>query len=164
MTAQPLQKVDHSALKTNQIIIISLNLLAFILNLPILAVLVAVAMGIGSVLKIPGFGFVYHHVLKPRGWMKPDVLDDNPEPHRFAQFLGFLFMTAGSIALYLGAAIVGWSLVWLVAALAALNAFGGFCVGCAVYYWLSRFNLPGFSKQPPTGTLPGMKPRVGASQ
>ena len=163
MTAQPLQKVDHSALKTNQIIIISLNLLAFILNLPILAVLVAAVMGIGSALKVPGFGFVYRYMLKPRGWMKPDILDDNPEPHRFAQFLGFLFMTAGSIALYLNATLLGWSLVWLVAALAALNAFGGFCVGCAVYYWLSRFNLPGFSKQPPAGTLPGMKPRVGAN-
>ncbi len=164
MTAQPLQKVDHSALKTNQMIIISLNLLAFILNLPLLAAVVAAVMGIGSALRIPGFGFVYRYMLKPGGWMKPDILDDNPEPHRFAQFLGFLFMTAGSIALYLGAGILGWSLVWLVAALAALNAFGGFCVGCAVYYWLSRFNLPGFSKQPPTGTFPGMKPRIGASQ
>ena len=60
-------------------------------------------MGIGSALKVPGFGVVSKSVLKPRGWMKPDVLDDNPEPHRFAQFLGFLFMTAGSIALFLGA-------------------------------------------------------------
>ncbi|HSL28216.1 MAG TPA: DUF4395 domain-containing protein [Anaerolineales bacterium] len=164
MTAQPLQKVDHSALKTNQSIIISLNLLAFILDLPVLAVLVAAVMGFGTALKVPGFGFVYRYVLKPRGWMKPDILDDNPEPHRFAQFLGFLFMTAGAIALYLGAAVLGWSLVWLVAALAALNAFGGFCVGCAVYYWLNRFNLPGFSKQPPAGTFPGMKPKVGASR
>src|ERR671928_580303 len=111
---QTLQKVDHSALKTNQIIIISLNVLAFILNLPLLAALVALVMGIGSALKIPGFGFVYKNILKPRGWMKPDVLDDNPEPHRFAQFLGFLFMTAGSISLFLGGAVLGWGLFWLV--------------------------------------------------
>ena len=163
MTA-PLEKVDHSALKTNQIVIISLNLLAFILNLPILAAFVALVMGIGSLLKVPGFGFVYKYVLKPRGWVKPDVLDDNPEPHRFAQLLGFVFMTAGSVALFQGAGILGWSLVWLVAALAALNAFGGFCVGCAVYYWLNRLNLPGFYKQPPAGTFPGMKPRMGANR
>lgn len=160
---QPLQKVDHSALKTNQIVIIALNVLAFIFNLPILAALVALVMGVGSLLKTPGFGFIYRSILKPRGWMKPDVLDDNPEPHRFAQFLGFVFMTAGSVALFAGASVLGWSLVWLVVALAALNAFGGFCVGCAVYYWLSRLNLPGFSKQPPVGTFPGMKPKVGAS-
>jgi hypothetical protein len=163
MTSQTLQKVDHSALKTNQIIIISLNILAFILNLPILAAFVALIMGIGSALKIPGFGFVYKNLLKPRGWMKPDVLDDNPEPHRFAQFLGFIFMTAGSVALFLGATVLGWGLVWLVVALAALNAFGGFCVGCAVYYWLGRFQLPGFTKQPPAGTFPGMKPKAGVS-
>lgn len=163
MTTQPLQKVDHSALKTNQLFIISLSILAFIFNLPALAAFVAVVMGIGSALKVPGFGFIYKYLLKPRGWIKPDVLDDNPEPHRFAQSLGFLFMSAGSIALFSGAAVLGWSLVWLVVALAALNAFGGFCVGCAVYYWLSRFQLPGFNKQPPAGTFPGMKPKAGAS-
>ena len=163
MTSQTLQKVDHAALKANQLLIISLNIIAFILNLPVIAAFVGLVMGLGWLLKVPGFGFVYKYILRPRGWMKPDVLDDNPEPHRFAQFLGFVFMTAGSVALFSGAGVLGWSLVWLVAALAALNAFGGFCVGCAVYYWLSRFNLPGFSKQPPTGTFPGMKPKVGAS-
>jgi hypothetical protein len=54
-------------------------------------------------------------------------------------------------------------LVWIVIALASLNAFGGFCVGCAVYYWLARFNLPGFGKQPPAGTFPGAKPKVEAT-
>lgn len=161
MTSKTLQKVDHSALKTNQLIIISLNILAFILNLPVLAAFVALVMGLGSALKRPGFGFVYQSVLKPRGWMKPDVLDDNPEPHRFAQFLGFLFMTGGSLALFLGAGVLGWALVWIVVALAALNAFGGFCVGCAMYYWLARLNVPGFAKQPPAGIFPGMKPKAG---
>ena len=163
MKSQTLQKVDHSALKTNQIIIISLNILAFVLDKWWLAAFVALVMGIGSALKVPGFGFIYKNLLKPLGWMKPDVLDDNPEPHRFAQFLGFLFMAAGSLALFLSSTVLGWSLVWLVVALAALNAFGGFCVGCAVYYWLSKFNLPGFGKQPPSGTFPGMKPKASAS-
>ena len=163
MTSQTLQKVDHSALKTNQIMIIALNILAFILNLPVIAAFVALMMGLGSALKAPGFGFVYKYMLKPRGWVKPDVLDDNPEPHRFAQFLGFLFMTAGSAALFLGSSVLGWSLVWFVIALAALNAFGGFCVGCAVYYWLARLGLPGFAKQPPTGTFPGVKPKASVS-
>ena len=163
MTSQTLQKVDHSALKTNQLVIISLNILAFILNLPVLAAFVAAVMGLGSALKVPGFGFVYKSILKPRGWMKPDVLDDNPEPHRFSQILGFMFMTAGSVALFSSSTVLGWALVWIVVALASLNAFGGFCVGCAVYYWLARFNLPGFSKQPPAGTFPGMKPKASAN-
>ena len=158
MTTYALQKVDHSALKTNQIMIILFNTIGFILNVPWLAVLVAAVMGLGTLFKVPGFGFLYKYVLKPWGWVKPDVLDDNPEPHRFAQFLGFVFMTAGSIALFLGAVVLGWSLVWLVSVLAALNAFGGFCVGCAVYYWLGRIKVPGFIKQPPAGTFPGMRP------
>jgi hypothetical protein len=163
MTSQNLQKVDHSVLKSHQIIIIVLNLLAFILNQPILAAFVALMMGIGAALKTPGFGFVYKYILKPRSWMKPDVLDDNPEPHRFSQIVGYVFMLAGSIALFFGSAVLGWILVWIVIALASLNAFGGFCVGCAVYYWLARFNVPGFGKQPPAGTFPGMKPKAGAS-
>lgn len=162
MTSQTLQKVDHAALKANQLFIISLNILAFILNQPWLAAFVALVMGLGSALKVPGFLPIYKNILKPYGWMKPDVLDDNPEPHRFAQFLGFIFMTAGSVSLFLGATVLGWTLVWIVVALAALNAFGGFCVGCAVYYWLARLNLPGFAKQPPAGTFPGMKPKAGA--
>jgi hypothetical protein len=162
MTTPTLQKVDHSALKANQLMIITLNILAFIFNLPILVVFVAAVMGIGSALKVPGFLPIYKSILKPRGWMKPDVLEDNPEPHRFAQFLGFVFLTTGSIALFSGATVLGWSLVWLVVALAALNAFAGFCVGCAVYYWLCRLKLPGFSKQPPSGTFPGTKPKAGA--
>lgn len=163
MTSQTLQKVDHSALKTNQIVIIILNVAAFVLNLPLLSAFVALMMGIGSALKIPGFGFVYKYMLKPRGWMKPDILDDNPEPHRFAQSFGSVVIAGGYAALLLGANALGWGLIWIVVALAALNAFGGFCVGCAIYYWLARLHLPGFSKQPPAGTFPGMKPRASAN-
>lgn len=160
MTIQTLQKVDHSALKANQLTIIILSILAFILNLPSFAVIVAVVMGLGSLLKVPGFLPLYRYFYKPLGILKPDVLDDNPEPHRFSQILGFIFMTAGSLAIYLGSTTLGWGLVWLVVALASLNAFGGFCVGCAVYYWLARLNVPSFTKTPPIGFFPGVKPKA----
>ena len=161
MTTLALQKVDHSALKVNQIIIILFNLVAFIFNLPILTAILAVCLGIGSLLRVPTFGFVYKNALKPWGWVQPDVLDDNPEPHRFAQAVGFLFETGAASALYLGAPVLGWILVWIMVALPALNAFGVFCVGCAMYYWLARIRVPGFGKQPPSGIFPGMKPRTG---
>ncbi|HCB01580.1 MAG TPA: DUF4395 domain-containing protein [Anaerolineae bacterium] len=163
MTTQTLQKVDHAILRTNQYFIIGISILAYILNQPILAAFVALVMGVGSILKTPGFGIIYKSILKPRGWMKPDILDDNPEPHRFSQIVGFLFLTAGSIALFSGATVLGWTLVWIVIALAALNAFGGFCVGCAVYYWLARLGVPGFGKQAPAGVIPGAKPKASAS-
>lgn len=84
MTTQPLLKVDHSALKANQVTITLL----------------------------------YRYFYKPLGILKPDALDDNPKPDRFAQFLGFLFLTGGSIALYLGSSIIGWGLFWLALPLA----------------------------------------------
>ena len=66
----------------------------------------------------------------------------------------------GTIALMLGSDLLGWLLVWFVIALAALNLFAGFCVGCAMYYWLNRMSVPGFVKSPPPGTLPGMRPKT----
>jgi molybdopterin converting factor small subunit len=156
------RKVDHSALRTNQGIIILLSVLAFILNLPWLAGLVALAMGAGTVIGVPAFGFLYRRVLKPLGVVKPDVLVDNPEPHRFAQGFGAVVLAVGVIALYAGLLVLGWALVWLVIALAALNLFVGFCAGCAVYYWLNRLDVPGFSQSPPEDTFPGMRPKVKA--
>jgi hypothetical protein len=157
-----LQKVDHGALKANQLVIITLNIVAFVLNLPWLAGLVGLVMLAGTTLSKPGFGFFYKSALRPLGLVKAEILLDNPEPHRFAQGFGGVVMLAGTISLFAGAPTLGWGLVWLVIALAALNAFGGFCAGCFVYYWLTRFGVPGFVKNPPDGTFPGMRPKEGA--
>ena len=159
MILHTLSKIDHSSLKIHQITLITLNILAFMFNAKWLSVVITIFLLVGVVIKVPAFGFIYNYVLKPWKLVKPDILDDNPEPHRFAQLLGSLFMGAGSIALYLNIGILGWGLIWLVAALAALKVFGGFCVGCAVYYWMARLNLPGFSKQSPFGIYPGKRPR-----
>jgi hypothetical protein len=91
--------------------------------------------------------------------IKSDVLVDNPEPHRFAQGFGAVVLSLAVISLVFGASILGWALVWLVIALAALNLFIGFCAGCAVYYWLGRLDIPGFTQAPPGETFPGMKPK-----
>jgi molybdopterin converting factor small subunit len=154
-----LGKVDHAALRTNQAFIIGLSLAAFVLNAPWLAGLVGLAMAAATALRVPAFGFAYQRLFKPLGWLKPEVLADNPEPHRFAQgfgavvqLLGFGLLAAGSAA--------GWGLVWVVIFLAALNLFAGFCAGCAVYYWLNRAGAPGFVKAAPAGSFPGMRPKA----
>jgi hypothetical protein len=155
-----LQSVDHSALKTNQAAIISLNILAFVFDQAWIAVVVTIVMAIGTLIKRPGFGFIYARLLKPRGWVKPDVLQDNPEPHRFSQGLGAVVMGLGTAALAYNIIVAGWALIWVVIALASLNLFGGFCVGCALYYWLGKLNLPGFGKTAPEGSLPGTRSRL----
>jgi hypothetical protein len=154
-----LVKIDHSAIKTSQAAVIILNILAFVFNTPWLVVLVASIMALGTILKVPGFGFFYRYALKPVGLLKADIRLDNHEPHRFAQGLGAIFMGAGSLCLFASLNILGWALVWLVTGLAALNLFGGFCVGCMLYYWLTRLNIPGFHKSPPEGSFPGMRPQ-----
>ncbi|GAB4479794.1 MAG: DUF4395 domain-containing protein [Anaerolineales bacterium] len=152
-----LRPVDHALLKLNQVTIILLNLAAFIFNLPALAALTALTMLAGAALGKPFFALALRPILRPR----PDVLPDNPEPHRFAQGLGGVFMLGGTLALFGGLSVLGWGLTWLVTALAALNAFGGFCAGCFVYYWLTRLGVPGFVKTPPAGTTPGFRPKAG---
>ncbi len=152
-----LEKVDHAALRTNQAMIIGLSLAAFILDFPWLAGGVALVMALGTLRRAPGFGFIYRRILKPRGWARPDIVLDNPEPHRFAQGFGATVLTAGTAALFTGVPLLGWVLVWLVIFLAALNLFGGFCAGCAVYYWLNRIQVPGFVKTPPKGIFPGRR-------
>ena len=161
MNTNELTKVDHTAIKTNQAVIILLNIVAFVIDAPWLAGIVSLAMIIGTLLKTPGFKFVYR-ILKLVKLVNPDVLLDNPEPHRFAQGFGGVVMLAGTLSLFAGATVLGWGFVWLVAALAALNLFGGFCMGCAMYYWLGRLKVPGFVKSPPEGTFPGMRPKARA--
>jgi hypothetical protein len=66
---------------------------------------------------------------------------------------------AGATAAFVTAHFsLGWVLTWVVIALAGVNLFGGFCVGCAVYYWLARWRIPGFTQSPPQGVFPGRRP------
>jgi hypothetical protein len=97
--------------------------------------------------------------LKPRGLVKPDVILDNPQPHVFAQGVGGVVLLIALGAFWFDASVIGWALSWLVVALAALNLFVGFCVGCFVYYVLNRLSVPGFGARAIPGTFPGMRPR-----
>ncbi|MBI3537591.1 MAG: DUF4395 domain-containing protein [Chloroflexi bacterium] len=156
---QSIRKVDHSVLRTNQAIIIGLLLAAFISDAFWLAAFVTLVMLYGTLItRKAGFAPIYFRVFKPARILKPDVIEDNPEPHLFAQGFGGVVMLIGTFALYFGAPIIGWALVWLVIFLAALNLFVGFCAGCMVYYWLNRIGAPGFTANPLPGVFPGMRP------
>lgn len=143
------RKVDQSALRVNQAFIIGLLLLAYVLDSVWLAAFVGVVMLLGT--AVPGlslFKRIYQHVLKPASLVKPQVITDNPEPHRFAQGFGGVVVALAVIALLAGQSVIGWALVGLVIVLAALNLFVGFCAGCFVYYQLNRLGVPGFARSP----------------
>jgi hypothetical protein len=155
-----LKAVDYSLLRAHQGTIIALLVIAFVLNAPWLVAVVSVLMLAGSfLLRKPGFFWVGRYLLRPLGLARQEVIQDHPEPHLFAQAFGGVVLAVATAALVLQLSVLGWSLAWLVVALAALNLFGGFCVGCAIYYWLNRIHAPGFIQSPPEGAIPGFRPR-----
>ena len=149
MAADTIRQVDHTGLKTGQAATIILLLLGFILNSPLLVALVALAQLLGA-LDVPfaPYRLLYQRVVKPSGLVKPNIIPDNPEPHRFAMLLGAVMNTLATIALLAGAPTLAWVLVWIVIVLANLNFWVNLCVGCMIYYQLNRFGIPGFTYAP----------------
>ena len=78
---------------------------------------------------------------KPAGLVKATVTADDPRPLLFAQGLGGIFLVRSAVALWLGLPVVGWTLAGIVIALAAINLFLGFCLGCFIYYQLGRAGI-----------------------
>jgi hypothetical protein len=135
--------VDHSALRVNQAGLIALVVLAFLLDA--VAVLGFAAVVLGLAVISPRYGLfhqLYHQVLKPRGLVAPRVVQDDPAPHRFAAAVGASVLVASVLAMTAGGSpLIGWSLAAVVAVLAAINLFGGFCAGCFLYYQMARLRV-----------------------
>ncbi|PJF40327.1 MAG: DUF4395 domain-containing protein [Chloroflexi bacterium] len=147
--ANELRKVDQTGLKTGQALTISLLILAFIINTWVLVAFVGLAQLLGALhLPFAPYRLFYHHIIKPTAIFKPNIITDNPEPHRFAMLVGAIFNGAATIALLVGASLVGWILVAIVVVLANLNFWENFCLGCWVYYQLNRAGVPGFKYAP----------------
>lgn len=143
------RKVDQSALKVNQGFIILFLLLAFVLDVVWLAAFVGGVMLVGTAVPaLSLFKRIYQHGLKPVGLIQPQLITDNPEPHRFAQGVGGVVVVLAVLALLGGQTVLGWALVGLVVVLAALNLFLGFCAGCFLYYQLNKLGVPGFVHSP----------------
>jgi molybdopterin converting factor small subunit len=143
------RRVDQSALRVNQAFIIALLLLAYVLNGVWPVAFVAAVMLVGTAVpQLQLFKQIYQYILKPAGLVKPNVINDNPEPHRFAQGFGGVVLIAAVLALVGGLPLAGWALTGVVVILAALNLFLGFCAGCFVYYQLNRLGVPWFGYDP----------------
>lgn len=144
-----LPQVDHTGLKTGQALTIILLIVAFVINNWILVAFVAVAQLLGGLsVDFAPYRLIYQHIVKPSGIVKPNLQVDNPQPHRFAMLVGAIFNGVATVALLAGFPIIGWALVWVVIALANLNFWLNFCVGCWMYYQLNRLGVQGFSATP----------------
>jgi len=134
--------VDRSALRANQFFIILFTIAGFVFDLPLLVMFVAAVMLVGTLSPSAAlFQQVYRQVLRPVGLLKPDIHPEDPAPHRFAQGVGAAFLLAATLAFVAGASELGWVLAGIVAVLAAVNLFFGFCAGCFVYFQLTRAGL-----------------------
>lgn len=133
------QKIDHSAMTVNQIFIISLPAIGFVINSPWPLVFTACVMLVGLVFPpLQLFTATYKYIVKPLGLIKPHVIVDDPAPHRFAHLLGGIFLLVACALLFLGYSTIGWIFCWIVIGLAQLNLQAKFCVGCFMYLHLSR--------------------------
>jgi hypothetical protein len=138
----PATIVDHTAIRFTQFWVVLFSLLAFIVAAPALTLALALVLAFSAARpdRAP-FRLLYVTQLRPRGLLKPDVRQDDPAPHRFAQGVGAVVLGLSFLALALGAAPLGWGLDLLVTVLAALNLTVGFCAGCFLFYQLRRFHL-----------------------
>jgi len=144
----PQQIIDHSVLKFNQISILTLTLLGFILNQPLMPLFVAAVLIAGSIYPNAAlFKLIYRTVIKPLKLLSPNPVEDIPAPHEFAQLLGGMMLGIGSFFLFSGLIFLGWIFIWIVIVLASANLFFGFCAGCFVYYQLRKLGVPGFRIQ-----------------
>lgn len=140
--------IDQTGLKTGQALTILLLLAAFVLDMWVLVAFVALAQFLGAINAPPApYRLFYLYVLKPTGIVKPNPQRDNDQPHRFAMLIGALFNGAATLLLLAGTPLIAWVLVGIVVALANLNFWLNFCLGCWMYYQCHRLGLPGFTQE-----------------
>jgi amino acid transporter len=142
----PASVVDHAALKVNQTAIVATVVIAFVgsffstLFLALIPLL-GIALLLGTFApQLAPFKQLYFKLLKPRGVVKPQPVQDRPEPHNFAQGLGGVFLGIASILLVY-VPVAGLAVALLVAVLAFVNVAFGYCVGCQIFFQLERRGL-----------------------
>jgi hypothetical protein len=138
-------RVDRNTLRTNQAFSVGLTILAFMLGGSVGA---SIVLATGLVMtagtfdaRLALFKQAHRQVLKPLGILGSDVQPEDPMPHQFAQAIGAAFLLAAAISLFGGASGLGWTLNFIVTALAFINLTIQFCAGCFVYFQLDRRGL-----------------------
>ncbi len=130
--------IDPRGPRTNQAVLAVALLVGFLFDWWYVVPIFGVVLFLGAAFG-PAYGPVlrlYAVLLKPR-LGPPSELED-PRPPRFAATVGVVFLGAATVAFVAGASTVGWVLALIVAALAALAAVTGICVGCEMYLWFAR--------------------------
>jgi hypothetical protein len=142
-------RVDTHLLKFSQACTVVLSALGFLFQQPIIVLIGALALALSAAVPAVGpFRLLYRGVVLPLHLWKRRIVEDDPAPHRFAQGVGAVFLTASTILLLAAGAAhaqpawaIGWTLDLIVFFLSGLNFTVGFCAGCFVYYHLGRLGV-----------------------
>jgi hypothetical protein len=130
--------IDPRGPRFNQAVLATSLLAGFLVDwrpvVPLFALVLLAGAALGP--KYGPFLALYARVIRPR--LAPPREMEDPRPPRFAASVGVAFLTAASLAFAAGAGGLGWALALIVAALAALSAVTGICVGCEIYLLLTR--------------------------
>jgi hypothetical protein len=129
--------IDARGPRTNQAVIGTLALVAFLTGaewlVAVLAAQLAIGLTFGRRFCLPCL--LYFELIQPRFGEGPI---EDARPPRFANMVGVAFLGAATAAFVLGAPTVGWALTLIVAALALLAATTGLCAGCELYRLSAR--------------------------
>jgi len=98
--------------------------------------------------NIAPYTAIYKYILVPINLVKPNIIVDDPLPHRFASLIGGLLILFGATFLFIGIPIIGWLFVLMVFTLQSLNLWVNFCMMYAMYYLLNRLGVKGFTHAP----------------
>ncbi len=133
-----LTPIDPRGPRFNQAVLATALLVGFLADwrpvVPLFALVLLAGAALGA--RYGPFLALYAKAIRPR-LGPPSELED-PRPPRFASAIGVAFLAAGTLAFVAGSTVFGWGLALIVAALAALSATTGVCVGCEVYLLLTR--------------------------
>ena len=138
-----LPRIDSNLGKFSQACTVLLTALAFIFQWPIVVPIVAIIMALNAfVHQVSPYRLIYKGAVVPLGLLKPRIVEDDPNPHRFANSVGTVFLTASTLFLFFTPfKTVGWVLDLIIFVLSGINLTVGFCLGCFMYYHLGRLGL-----------------------
>lgn len=132
-TRAPITLIDRRGQRFGAGLSAIVLVLAAALGWPIVAPLVGLALAVSAALGTRYFVFGRPWPLIRSALRLGPPVNPEPEiPPRFAQALGAAFLAIGSLA-FVVAGPLGWLFVLAVAALQALLAVTGFCLGCRLY-------------------------------
>ena len=140
LTPSPARQIDPRGMRFGAGVSAIVLAAAFLLDLPWLALLVGVNLGVSSFLGtrlfLPGRPWPLIRRSLRLGPAEPE----HEYPPRFAQALGATALLLAGLAFVAGGSTVAWLLVAAVIVLQTLLAVTGICVGCRLYFL--RWFLP----------------------